>query len=58
MSQFCSSPKAEVKVGMAKAIVTQFPHLKDPEGEGYVSHLFSNVCCPVSSTRLSLRGGI
>ena len=34
---------------MAKAIITQYPHLKDPEGEGYVSIiitiLYFVTCC-------------
>jgi len=28
---------------MAKAIITQYPHLKDFEGEGYVSNYYSYV---------------
>lgn len=36
---FFASPSTEVKIRMAKAIVEQFPVLKDVEGEGYVSTL-------------------
>ena len=30
-------PKADIKIGMARAVVEEFPFLKDDEGQGFVS---------------------
>ena len=30
-------PRGDIKMGMAKAIVEEFPFLKDEEGQGFVS---------------------
>ena len=34
---FMSRPKANIKVALANAVVTEFPFLKDDEGQGFVS---------------------
>ena len=31
-------PKADIKISMAKAVVNEFPFLKDEEGQGIVSY--------------------
>ena len=36
-SDFLNRPKADVKVSMARAVVEEFPFLKDEEGQGFVS---------------------
>ncbi|XP_041461238.1 uncharacterized protein LOC121412499 [Lytechinus variegatus] len=39
IQEFTSKPPTDVKVALAKAVVSQFPKLKDLEGVGHVSKI-------------------
>ena len=36
-------PKSDVKIAMARAVVEEFPLLKDEEGQGFVSAIASKI---------------
>ena len=45
---FYNRPKSDIKIAMARAVVEEFPFLKDEEGQGFVSVIASKIMikCP------------